>query len=310
MARRGRPASPPVSLGGDAEAFLEMLSAERGAARLTLDAYRRDLADFAAFRRSRPIADADSDELRRYLARLDGAGMSPRTAARRLSALRQFFKFLVAEGIRADDPTARLDSPRLGRSLPRHLSEAEMGALIEAARLDETPAGLRLSAIVELLYASGLRISELVALPVSAVRRGERVLTVRGKGGKERLVPVGEQARAALDRWLAARGTLLGEGRASRHLFPSRGASGCLTRVRCGQMLKALAIKAGLDPAKLSPHVLRHAFATHLLAHGADLRSVQQMLGHADIATTEIYTHVEMERLTELVTTRHPLARR
>ncbi|MEA2755103.1 MAG: integrase/recombinase XerD, partial [Aliidongia sp.] len=172
------------------------------------------------------------------------------------------------------------------------------------------PEGLRLSAILELLYASGLRISELVSLPLATVARGEAYLTVRGKGGKERLVPIGGGARAALDAYLAIRAGFLEPGKPARWLFPSRGAGGHLTRNRCGQLLKALALEAGLDPAKLSPHVLRHAFATHLLAHGADLRSVQQMLGHADIATTEIYTHVDVDRLTRLVTTAHPLARR
>jgi integrase/recombinase XerD len=310
MAGPGRPAQPPPPLDPAAEAFLEMMAAERGAARHTLDAYRRDLADFALCRRGRPIAEAADDDLRRYLGRLDAAGLSSRTVARRLSALRQFFRFLVAEGMRPDDPTRLLDGPRPGRSLPKHLTETEIGRLIEAAECDVSPEGVRLSAILELLYASGLRVSELVSLPVSAVRRGEPMLTIKGKGGKERLVPVGGAARGALDRWLAVRGELLGEGNVSRFLFPSRGRSGHLTRVRCGQLLKALAVAAGIDPGKLSPHVLRHAFATHLLAHGADLRSVQQMLGHADIATTQIYTHVEIARLTELVTTRHPLAGR
>jgi integrase/recombinase XerD len=308
--RPGRKKVPRPDLPPPAEAFLEMLAAERGAAALTLDAYGRDLADFAEFLAPRPIAQADESDLRRYLARLDAAGLSPRTAARRLSALRQFHKFLLGDGARADDPTAALDSPRQGRRLPKLLSEADISALIAAAAKSTSPEGLRLSAILELLYASGLRISELVALPLGAVARGQTFLTVRGKGGKERLVPIGAQARAALDAYLAARPHFLSEGQPSRFLFPSRGVTGHLTRNRCGQLLKALALQAGLDPDKLSPHVLRHAFATHLLAHGADLRSVQQMLGHADIATTEIYTHVDVERLTRLVTTAHPLARR
>ena len=310
MARAGRRARELPALPPEADAFLEMLAAERGAALHTLDAYRRDLADFADSCRARSIAEAGAEDVRRYLARLDSAGMSPRTAARRLSALRQFYKFLLGEGMRDDDPTARIDGPRLGRPLPKPLGEAEITQLIETARCDTSPEGLRLIAIVELLYASGLRVSELVSLPLAAVRRGEPVLTVRGKGGKERLVPIGAAARAAIQAWLPARAAMLGEGKASRFLFPSRGAAGHLTRVRCGQLLKALAVAAGIDPDRLSPHVLRHAFATHLLAHGADLRSVQQMLGHADIATTEIYTHVEIGRLTELVTTHHPLARR
>jgi integrase/recombinase XerD len=308
--RPGRPALKLPPIGPSEEAFLEMLAAERGAARLTIEAYRRDLADFAGFLKARPPASASADDIREYLARLAGAGLSARTAARRLSALRQFFKFLASEAIRPDDPTSLIDGPRLGRSLPRPLGEAEMRALIEAAGRDRSAEGLRLAAMVELLYASGLRVSELVALPLAAVRRGEPMLTVTGKGGKQRLVPIGAAARAAIDSWLPARALMLGEGGRSRFLFPSRGASGHLTRVRCLQLLKALGLQAGIDPARLSPHVLRHAFATHLLAHGADLRAVQQMLGHADIATTQIYTHVDMSRLTELVTTSHPLARR
>jgi len=309
-ARPGKPKAPAPDLPPSAEAFLEMLAAERGAAVLTLDAYGRDLADFAGFLGKRPIDTANEADLRGYLARLEDTGMSPRTAARRLSALRQFHKFLMSDGIRTDDPTASLDGPRQGRRLPKLLSEAEVTALITTAAEDQSPEGLRLSAILELFYASGLRVSELVALPFGAVARGEPFMTVRGKGGKERLVPIGGGARAALDAYLAVRAVFLESGRPARWLFPSRGASGHLTRNRCGQLLKALALKAGVDPTKLSPHVLRHAFATHLLAHGADLRSVQQMLGHADIATTEIYTHVDVERLTRLVTTAHPLARR
>ena len=194
--------------------------------------------------------------------------------------------------------------------MPKLVSETEIEALIRTAAKDTSPEGLRLSAILELFYASGLRVSELVALPLGTVARGERAITVRGKGGKERLVPLGHAARAALDAYLAQRATFLDHGQPSRWLFPSRSGAGHLTRNRCGQLLKALAVKAGVDPGKLSPHVLRHAFATHLLGHGADLRSVQQMLGHADIATTEIYTHLDIDRLTKLVETAHPLARR
>ncbi|HLZ64773.1 MAG TPA: site-specific tyrosine recombinase XerD [Aliidongia sp.] len=310
MAGPGRPKAPPAVLAPQGEAFLEMLAAERGAAALTLDAYRRDLADFDGFLRGGSIAKAGADDVRGYLARLDATGMAPRTAARRLSALRQFFKFLLTEGIRTDDPTAVVDAPRQGRPLPKILSEGEVTALIEAARADESPEGIRLTAMLELLYASGLRVSELVALPLGTVSRGEPAIIVRGKGGKERLVPLGEQALNAVRDYLAVRPLFLAPGQVSRWLFPSRAASGHLTRMRCGQLLKDLAVKAGVDPAKLSPHVLRHAFATHLLGHGADLRSVQQMLGHADISTTQIYTHVDVERLTALVTAHHPLAKR
>jgi integrase/recombinase XerD len=308
MARKARPAQ---TASRHLESFLEMLAAERGAARLTIEAYRNDLGDFAGFLAAagKPVEAADAPALRRYLARLSGAGMSPRTTARRLSALRQFHKFLFAEGVRPDDPTTQLDSPRLGRPLPKILDEAEVAALIAAARRRDGAEGKRLICFVELLYATGLRVSELVALPLSRLRE-ERFLLIAGKGGKERLVPLSVPARAALSEYAAVRGEFLAEGATSRYLFPSCGAEGHLTRRRCGQLLKELAIEAGIDPARVSPHVLRHAFASHLLDHGADLRSVQQMLGHADIATTQIYTHVQGERLRALVETHHPLARR
>ena len=286
-----------------------MLAAERGAAALTIDAYRRDLLDFAGFLASAGITveAAGTAALRRYFAALAGAGMAPRTTARRLSSLRQFHKFLFAEGVRGDDPTAQLDSPRLGRSLPKILSESEVTALLAAARQMNGAEGTRLVCFVELLYATGLRVSELVALPLTRLRE-DRFLVIRGKGGKERLVPFSEPARLALAAYAVRRGEFLAEGETSRFLFPSRGAEGHLTRRRCGQLLKDLAILAGIDPRRVSPHVLRHAFASHLLDHGADLRSVQQMLGHADIATTQIYTHVGGERLRRLVGEHHPLA--
>ena len=295
--------------------FLEALASERGASANTIEAYRRDLADFAAFlaRRGGALEAADAPAIRAYLARLDRAGMAPRTAARRLSAIRQFFRFLIGDGIRQDDPVAVIDGPRQGRPLPKLLSEAEVGCLLAAARAVEGPDGRRLVALLELLYATGLRVSELVALPVAAVMRDQRVLVVRGKGGKERMIPLHDAARAAITAWLAARSQELakrGAGNTSPWLFPSHGASGHLTRHRFGQLLKELAAAAGLDRRKVSPHVLRHAFANHLLDHGADLRSVQQMLGHADIATTQIYTHVQTDRLCKLVESAHPLARR
>ncbi len=288
-----------------------MLAAERGAARLTIAAYRNDLDDFAGFLAASGIAleAADADALRRYFAGIARAGLSPRTSARRLSALRQFHRFLLAEGVRGDDPTSVLDAPRLGRPLPKLLGEEEMTALIAAARRRSGPEGARLLCIVELLYATGLRVSELVTLPLARLK-DERVLIVRGKGGKERLVPLSEPARAALAAYSAVRGAFLRQGEDSRFLFPSRGGDGHLTRRRCGQLLKELALAAGIDPARVSPHVLRHAFASHLLGHGADLRSVQKMLGHADIATTQIYTHVLEDRLRSLVEAHHPLARR
>jgi integrase/recombinase XerD len=303
------PAPAPISR--HVAAFLEMLAAERGARPLTLAAYRGDLADVARFLGAAAVLEAaTSDDLRRYFARLARARMSPRTAARRLSALRQFHRFLVLERVRRDDPTTGLDAPRLGRPLPKVLAEAEAGALVAAARRRPGPEGVRLLAMIELLYGAGLRVSELVGLPLAAARRDPRFLIVRGKGDKERLVPLGAPARDALAAYLEIRTRFLAPRTASPLLFPSRGREGHLTRRRCAQLLKALALEAGLDPAKLSPHVLRHAFASHLIDHGADLRSVQEMLGHADIATTQIYTHVQSERLQRLVAEHHPLARK
>lgn len=299
------------------EAFLEMLAAERGAARLTLAAYRNDLADLAGFlaARSVPLDGADAAALHDYLAAMATRRLMPRTLARRLSAMRQFFRFLVGDGARPDDPTAGLDPPRLGRPLPKILSEAEVARLIAAAQSWPGAEGARLRALLELFYATGLRVSELVGLPLAAAQRDPRFFLVRGKGGRERVVPLSAPARRALAAWLECRREFLPQGRraeakTARWLFPSRGAAGHLTRQRCGQLLKELAVAAGIDPALLSPHVLRHAFASHLLDHGADLRSVQQMLGHADIATTQIYTHVQSERLRRLVESAHPLARR
>jgi integrase/recombinase XerD len=282
-----------------------MMAAERGAAARTLAAYRSDLDDFAAFLRGVAVEGADAETLRRYLARLNAAGMAPRTAARRLSALRQFHKFLFAEGIRPDDPTSALDSPRLGRALPKVLAQEEVETLLAAAAQRDEPERSRLLCLLELLYGAGLRVSELVALPLAAATRDARFLVVNGKGGKERLVPLSPPAQQALAAWKTTRG----ETR-SRYLFPSRGKEGHLTRQRCFQILKGLGAEAGIDPRRLSPHVLRHAFATHLLDGGADLRSVQAMLGHADVATTQIYTHVQAGRLRTLVETKHPLARK
>jgi integrase/recombinase XerD len=286
-----------------------MLAAERGAARLTLSAYRRDLADLGA-RLGGAIEAATSEDLRRYLGTLAQKGFSARTAARRLSALRQFYRFLLLDGRRPDDPTAVLDSPRLGRPLPKLVSEDEAGKLVAAAAAPGGAEGARLLCLVELLYGAGLRVSELVSLPLAATRGERRSLVLRGKGDKERLVPLGEPARAALAAYLARRDAFIAGKRSERYLFPSRSAAGHLTRRRCGQLMKELALSAGIDPARLSPHVLRHAFATHLLDRGADLRSVQEMLGHADIATTQIYTHVAGDRLHRLVREHHPLAKR
>jgi len=299
------------SAGRHIEAFLEMLSAERGAAANTLAAYRRDLERFAAFLGARggDLLGAEPEAIRAYLSSLADQGLSAATSARRLSALRQFYRFLLAEGLRGDDPCNLIDSPRLPRPLPKVLSEAEVEELLAEARRVEGPGGARLVALLEVLYATGLRVSELVGLPRSALAHDRRLVIVRGKGGKERMVPLGEPAAAALEAYLELRPRFLPEGASSPWLFPSRGGSGHLTRRRLAQLLKELALGAGIDPGGVSPHVLRHAFGAHLLAHGADLRAVQQMLGHADIATTQIYTHVLDERLKALVREHHPLAR-
>jgi integrase/recombinase XerD len=295
-----------------AEAFLEMMAVERGASPHTLDAYRRDLADYEGFlaRRGGTALTADLALVRAWLGQLSSAGMADATMARRLSAVRQFHRFLFLEGARGDDPTQAVEGPRQRRPLPKLLERAEIEALIAAARRDSGPQGVRLVACLELLYATGLRVSELLALPLSALAPDRRFLTVLGKGGKERMVPVGRAARRALAAYLAVRdGFLGGRGKGRAYLFPSRSTKGHLTRQRLTQLLKELALAADIDPARLSPHVLRHAFASHLLEGGADLRAVQLMLGHADIATTQIYTHVQGDRLAAVVAAHHPLAK-
>jgi integrase/recombinase XerD len=295
---------PAASLSKHLEAFLEMLSAERGAAPLTIAAYRTDLSDLSRFLSARATALEMADEaaLHAYLAAAATALLAPRSLARRLSAMRQFYKFLLVDGVRQDDPSAGLDTPRLGRTLPKLLSESEVDGLLAAAHDWPGDEGVRIVCLIELLYATGMRISELLALPLAAALRDPRFLLVRGKGGRERVVPLSEPGRRALAAYLDRREHFVPQARPSRWLFASRGGAGHLTRQRCGQLLKEL--------ARLSPHVLRHAFASHLLDHGADLRSVQQMLGHADIATTQIYTHVLSDRVHRLVHTAHPLARR
>lgn len=290
------------------EAFLEMMAAERGAAANTISAYRRDL-DNASTHLAGRLAAADSDAVRSYLARIAAEGFASSSQARRLSALRQFFRFLYAEGIRTDDPTGTVDRPKRGRSLPKTMSIAETQRLLDraAAEADQGAAAKRMHALVEVLYATGLRVSELVSLPVSVARRDERFILVRGKGNKERMVPLSGKARAAMKTWLAARAALprLADG---PWLFPATSDSGYLPRQVFARDLKGLAARAGIASEKLSPHVLRHAFASHLLQNGADLRAVQQLLGHADISTTQIYTHVLEERLVRLVADHHPLA--
>jgi integrase/recombinase XerD len=297
---------------GDIELFLEMMAVERGASANTLDAYRRDLADYAAFlaRRGEALPAVGPPSIRAYLGHLAAGGLAASSAARRLSAIRQLHRFLYLEGVRADDPTQTIDGPKLQRPLPKLLTVEEVLALIEAAREREGPDGVRLLCCLELLYATGLRISELLGLPLSALAPDRRFLVVLGKGGKERMVPVGGAAQKALEAYLLVRPQFLARRTAGLpYLFSSRARRGHLTRQRFGQLLKELAPDAGIDPARLSAHVLRHAFASHLLAGGADLRAVQVLLGHADIATTEIYTHVQADRLARAVQRHHPLAR-
>ncbi|MDY8107831.1 site-specific tyrosine recombinase XerD [Fulvimarina sp. 2208YS6-2-32] len=299
------------------EAFLEMMAVERGAADNTLEAYARDLEEACGFLRAHGgLMKADSEAVRGYLAHLSSQGLSEATRSRRLSALRQLYRFLYTEGQRGDDPTGTIEGARKKRSLPKIMSEAEVDRLLELAETETRNAALlpsermraaRLRVLVELLYATGLRVSELVSLPRSLLTTRARTITVLGKGNKERMVPIGAQAREALDAYaqlVAADGPREGEP----WLFPADSQSGHLSRQVFARELKALAARAGISEAKISPHVLRHAFASHLLQNGADLRAVQELLGHSDISTTQIYTHVLEERLHRLVTEHHPLS--
>lgn len=300
------------------EAFLEMMAAERGAAQNTLESYQRDLeaADGFARARGRNLAQASTQDISAFLGSLEAQGFAVATQARHLSALRQYFKFLYAENMRADDPTGIIDAPKKHSPLPKTLSEAEVSRLLARAA-SEAQAGemplkdrlraLRLAAFVEMLYASGLRISEMVALPAQVVRRPDDWFAINGKGNKERLVPMSGAARKACEIWLDARDDLPAAADC-KWLFPDEVFSAPVSRQVMGRELKALGARCAIAPDKLSPHVLRHAFASHLLAGGADLRVVQQLLGHADISTTQIYTHVLDQRLHDLVSQHHPLA--
>lgn len=305
--RRAKSKAPPSR---QVEIFLEMMLAERGASANTVAAYRRDLEDFGLFlhRRRRNIEAANDDNIREYLSYLKAGKKAVSTSARRLSVLRQFFQFLFAERYRDDDPSAAIDGPKLGQALPKYLSEDEIDRLLAAARQWEGPDGLRMTALMEILYATGLRVSELVGLRLSSMSRDGQMLLVRGKGDKERMVPLNDPARDAIAAYLEVRDAKIKPGTSSTFLFPSSAKSGHLTRDRVSKLLKILAAEAGLDGSRVSPHVLRHSFASHLLAHGADLRALQQMLGHADISTTQIYTHILDERLKNLVNRSHPLA--
>ena len=322
-----------MTAGAQIEAFLEMMAAERAAANNTLIAYGKDLAEADAFlgARDTDLVRASTEQVEAYFTALGERGLSAATAARRRAAVRQFYRFALGERWRRDDPSRRVDAPRKGRSLPKLLSRAEIERMIAAAnaRGADAPSGgalgggplgggapgcgahgLRLACLIEVLYASGLRVSELTNLTLAAVARDPAFLIVRGKGGKERLAPLNAHARTAVKAYLAIRTGFLAKGdKANPWLFPSRGAARRLSPRRVAQLLDETAVAAGVDPRRVSPHVLRHAFATHLLEGGADLRAVQTLLGHADIATTQIYTHVANERLRETMAAAHPLAR-
>ena len=326
MARPGRPAMPKPDLHPTVDAFLDMLTTERGAALNTRQAYWRDLADVSLYLRKERNSDvnkATTEDLKAYLKDLSekihtkGTNknkIAVRTVARRLSAMRQFYRFLISEGTRADDPTSTIESPKQGRTLPKTLSEDEVNQLIKTAGKAGTPESIRLVALLEILYASGLRVSELVGLPMSALGEGNQFVTIAGKAGRERMVPLSDPAQKALQDYMDVRKRFIGtEGQANQEqwVFPSRTSdSGHLTRQRFAQLLKDLARAAEVDEDRVSPHILRHAFATHLLSRGADLRSVQKMLGHADIATTQIYTHIVGDGLKKTVKDKHPLAKK
>lgn len=299
------------------DAFLEMLVAERGAAYNTVEAYRRDLMHFVAFIKSdippsspMLLTEVTSHQINQYLIHLSQEGFKTATQSRHLSALRQFYQFLVSENWTSSNPTATIDAPRSQRALPKILTEEEITHLLEVASIQTDPEGRRLYAMLETLYASGVRVSELISLPLTTIHPNKPFLLIKGKGGKERLVPLSQPALAALQAYLTVRPHFLSKAGidGQRWLFPSQSTAGHLTRQRFGQLLKELANAANLDPKKLSPHVIRHAFATHLLRHGADLLAIQKLLGHADLSTTQIYTHVMTDHLNKLVNDHHPLA--
>lgn len=289
------------------ESFVEMLVAERGASDKTVEAYLSDLTDLEGFLNCRHVLlqRAKAKDLEDYMHVVVKNGLTAKTQARRLSALREFYRFLYSEGIREDIPTEILDSPKLGKPLPKYLTEQEINDLIEAAKQKD----LRLQVLLEVAYASGMRVSELVGLPVVAVIYDAETVMITGKGGKQRIVPLDEPARVLLKKWLVARENDLKRGRTSKWLFPSSSKTGHYTRNAFFKALKTLAAQIGIDPNRISPHVLRHSFASHLVAHDADLRSVQKMLGHSDIATTEIYTHLLPDRLKDVIFKKHPLSK-
>lgn len=326
MARPGRPKMPKPDLHPSVESFLDMLTAERGAAMNTRQAYWRDLADVSMYLRKERNSDvnkATTEDLKAYLEDLankthvkgdNKSQIAVRTVARRLSAMRQFYRYLVSENIRQDDPSSTIESPKQGRTLPKTLSEEEVSQLIKTAGQGGGGDSIRLVCLLEMLYATGLRVSELVGLPMAAVSENTEFLMVEGKGGRERMIPLSEPAQKAVKNYLAIRQQFIGtENQAAQEksFYPSKTSeSGHLTRQRFAQLLKDLARDAQVEEGRVSPHILRHAFATHLLKRGADLRSVQKMLGHADIATTQIYTHIVGDSLKDTVEEKHPIAKK
>ena len=298
--------------GKTVEQFLEMLIAERGASSNTCTSYLNDISNFDKFLSGAEttLEDATTDDVRRYLRHRSEVGANNRTISRNLSVLRQFFKFLQSENVRLDNPALNVDGPKVSRTLPKVISEDDVEALLKAAHKLQTAEGIRLTCLLEIAYASGLRVTELVSLPTDALNHTSETLLISGKGGKERLVPLTSSAMNAIVAYEGVRIDFLKGNNTSKFLFPSRSKQGYLTRRRLGQLLKELAIQAGLDPTIISPHILRHAFASHLLNRGADLRSLQKMLGHSDISTTQIYTHVQKERLHAVISSYHPMAKK
>ena len=294
------------------EQFLEMLIAERGASSNTCTSYLNDIANFDKFLNGAEttLEDATTDDIRRYLRHRSEVGANNPTISRNLSVLRQFFKFLQSENVRLDNPALNVDGPKVSRTLPKVISEDDVEALLKAAHKLQTAEGIRLTCLLEIAYASGLRVTELVSLPTDALNLTSETLLISGKGGKERLVPLTFSAMNAIVAYERVRIDFLKGNNTSKFLFPSRSKQGYLTRRRLGQLLKELAIQAGLDPTIISPHILRHAFASHLLNRGADLRSLQKMLGHSDISTTQIYTHVQKEKLRAVISSYHPMAKK
>ena len=298
----------PDVVGKWIESFLQTMVAERGASPRTVEAYRHDLEDLVAFLSKKGISlhKSKCSDLQDYMHIVVKNGLSERTQARRLSSMHEFFRFLYSEGVREDNPTELLDSPKIGKALPKYLTEKEIVKLINAADKKENP---RLSVLLELAYESGMRVSELVGLPLTALLQEGQMVMITGKGGKQRMVPLNDIAYRRLDNWLIdGRELFLKRGRTSKWLFPSNSGTGHYTRDAFFKALKELALECDIDPNRVSPHVLRHSFASHLVAHDADLRSVQKMLGHSDIATTEIYTHVMEDRLKKIICEKHPLS--